>query len=134
MPFVRYGGWSDYHDDLPGGLAEGRSLGVQIFNIKKLGKEWYPKLRRGAFGVPAKRSEAKHLTLLKVTWAGKFAMMTIGLRMLRNKILGIHQVGSGAAIQGRMLKMALDHPVDIRNEMRSKERRVGKRHVSTSTS
>src|SRR3546814_2430694 len=39
MPFVRYGGWSDYHDDLPGGLAEGRSLGVQIFNIKKLGKE-----------------------------------------------------------------------------------------------
>src|SRR3546814_14611978 len=57
MPFVRYGGWSDYHDDLPGGLAEGRSLGVQIFNIKKLGKEWYPKLRRGEFGVPAKRSE-----------------------------------------------------------------------------
>jgi len=117
MPFVRYGGWSDYHDDLPGGLAEGRSLGVQIFNIKKLGKEWYPKLRRGEFGVPAKRSEAKHLTLLKVTWAGKFAMMKIGLRMIRNKILGIHQVGSGAAIQGRMLKMALDHHVDIRTEM-----------------
>src|SRR3546814_12972921 len=27
------------------------------------------------------------------------------------------QVGSGAAIQGRMLKMALDHHVDIRTEM-----------------
>src|SRR3546814_3178320 len=60
---------------------------------------------------------SKHLTLLKVTWAGKFAMMKIGLRMIRNKILGIHQVGSGAAIQGRMLKMALDHHVDIRTEM-----------------
>jgi len=67
MPFVRYGGWSDYHDDLPGGLGEGRSLGVEIFDIKKLGEEWYPKLRRGGFGVPAKRSEAKHLTLMKVT-------------------------------------------------------------------
>src|SRR3546814_16863798 len=44
-------------------------------------------------------------------------MMKIGLRMIRNKILGIHQVGSGAAIQGRMLKMALDHHVDIRTEM-----------------
>src|SRR3546814_14875606 len=63
MPFVRYGGWSDYHDDLPGGLAEGRSLGVQIFNFKKLGREWYPNLRRGEFGVPAKRSEAKHLKI-----------------------------------------------------------------------
>src|SRR3546814_4387324 len=63
------------------------------------------------------RFRSKHLTLLKVTWAGKFAMMKIGLRMIRNKILGIHQVGSGAAIQGRMLKMALDHHVDIRTEM-----------------
>lgn len=114
MPFVRYGGWSDYHDDLPGGVGEGRSLGVEIFNIKTLGKEWYPKLRRGEFGVPAKRSEAKHLTLLKVTWAGKFAMARIGLRLITDKLLGRHHVGSGAAIQGRMLKMALDHKVDIR--------------------
>src|SRR3546814_10998153 len=37
--------------------------------------------------------------------------------MIRNKSLGIHPVGSGAAIQGRMIKMALDHHVDIRTEM-----------------
>ncbi len=114
MPFVRYDGWSDYHDDLPGGLGSGRSLGVEIFDIKQLGPEWYAKLRRGDFGVPAKRSESKHLTLMKVTWAGKFAAVKIGLRLLSDKLLGRHHVGSGAAIQGRMLKMALDHKVDIR--------------------
>jgi len=43
-------------------------------------------------------------------------MAKIGLRLIRNKILGMHQVGSGAAIQGRMLKLALDHKIDIRTD------------------
>lgn len=114
MPFVRYGGWSDYHDDLPGGLGEGRSLGVEIFDINELGPVWSKRLRTTDFGVPAKRSESRHLTLLKRTWAAKLAFMKIGLRVIRNKLFNIRQVGSGAAIQGRMLKMALDHNIDIR--------------------
>lgn len=114
MPFVRYGGWSDYHDDLPGGIGEGRSLGVEIFNINKLGPEWSKKLRYSEFGVPAKRAESKHLSLMKRTMTAKIAFTKIGLRIIRNKILGIKQVGSGAAIQGRMLQMALKQNVDIR--------------------
>src|SRR3546814_11713858 len=74
MPFVRYGGWSDFHDDLPGGLAEGRSLGVLISNINKLGKDWYPKLCRGEFGVLAQRSEDKTQPLCEVALAGKTGM------------------------------------------------------------
>ncbi|MEP6868718.1 MAG: FAD-binding protein [Novosphingobium sp.] len=114
MPFVRYGGWSDYHDDLPGGVGEGRSLGVEIFNLNKLGPVWSKILRTTDFTIPAKRSETKHLTLVKRTWTGKIAFIKLGLRVIRNKLLGIRQVGAGAAIQGRMLKMALDHDVDIR--------------------
>ncbi len=114
MPFVRYDGWSDYHDDLPGGMSEGRTIGVEIFDAKTLGPEWYPKLRIGAFGVGAKRSETRYLSLLKVSWQAKFAAIKIGMRLAADKLLGRHHVGSGAAMQARMLKMMIDRKVDIR--------------------
>jgi len=114
IPFVRYGGWSDYHDDLPGGMGEGRSFGVELFDINKLGPVWSKRLRVTDFAVAAKRSEAKHLPLIKISWKAKIAAAKIGMRIARNKLLGRKQVGTGAAIQGRMLKMALDHDLDIR--------------------
>src|SRR5690606_28801186 len=42
------------------------------------------------------------------------AALKVGLRMARSKLLGQDLVGAGTAIQGRMLKMALDHQVEIR--------------------
>ncbi len=114
MPFVRCDGWSDYHDDLPGGLAVGRSLSVEPFNVKELPGDWAAKLRRGLSSLPARGVEGRKLMLIKRTWAGKLAALTLGMRLIKSKILGQELVGSGTAIQGRMLQMAVRQNIDIR--------------------
>lgn len=114
MPFMRCHGWSDYHDDLPGGMAESRSLMVEPFNTKELPADWRAKLRRTDFSMPFKGSEGRTLMLMKTTWAGKKAVVSLGLRIIKSKLLGQDLVGTGAAIQGRMLQMAVRHNIDIR--------------------
>ena len=114
MPFVHCAGWSDYHDDLPGGCPESRSLAVEPFPAATLGKEWQGKLRRGLSSVVVRGAESRKVMLMKRTWEGKLAALKIGLRMIKSKLLGLDLVGAGTAIQGRMLKMALDHGVEIR--------------------
>lgn len=114
MPFIRCEGWSDYHDDLPGGLAESRSLAVEPFNVKELGPEWATKLRRGLSSVAVRGVEGRRLMLMKRNLDGKLAALAVGLRMIKGKLLGREYVGAGTAIQGRMLQMALRHNVDIR--------------------
>ncbi|MEP7349571.1 MAG: FAD-binding protein [Sphingorhabdus sp.] len=114
MPFLRGSGWSDYHDDMPGGCPEGRSLLVEIFNAKELGPEWEGRLRRGPFDIPVRGTESRRLQLMKRSWTGKMAAVSLGLRMIRGKLLGKKYVGMGAAIQGRMLQMALKQNVEIR--------------------
>lgn len=114
MPFVRCDGWSDYHDELPGGCPESRSLAVEPFAAATLGKEWQGKLRRGLSAVVIRGVEGRQLMLLKRSWLGKWAAVKVGLRMIGSKLFGKDLVGAGTAIQGRMLKMALDHGVDIR--------------------
>ena len=113
MPFIRGGGWSDYHDDLPGGCPESRSLLVEPYDAKKLG-QWEPRLRRGPFDIPVRGTESRNLQLMKRSWNGKFAAVRLGLRMMKAKLLGQKLVGMGAAIQGRMLEMALAQRADIR--------------------
>jgi 3-oxosteroid 1-dehydrogenase len=114
MPFVRCDGWSDYHDDLPGGLAEGRSLGVEPFDLKQLPPEWAAKLRRGLSALPVRGVEGRQLMLLKRTLTGKIAALKLGLRVIGAKLKGQELVGSGTAIQGRMLQMAVRQNIDIR--------------------
>jgi len=114
MPFVRCDGWSDYHDNLPGGMAAGRSLSVEPFNVKELPGDWATKLRRGLSSLPVRGIEGRKLMLLKRTWAGKFAALSLGMRLIKSKILGQELVGAGTAIQGRMLQMAVRQNIDIR--------------------
>lgn len=114
MPFVRCDGWSDYHDDLPGGLAESRSLAVEPFNVRELPAEWAAKLRRGLSGLPVRGTEGRRLMLIKRTLDGKLAALSLGLRIIKGKLLGREYVGAGTAIQGRMLQMAVRQDIDIR--------------------
>lgn len=114
MPFVRCDGWSDYHDDLPGGVSESRSLAVEPFNAKELPEPWRAKLRRGLSDIPLRGFEGRDLMLTKRTWAGKLAAFKLAMRIIKTKILSQDLVGSGTAIQGRMLQMALRQNIDIR--------------------
>lgn len=114
MPFIRCDGWSDYHDDLPGGLAESRSLAVEPFDVNELPQEWREKLRRGISNLPVRGVEGRRLMLLKRTLDGKLAALALGWRVIKGKLLGREYVGAGTAIQGRMLQMALRQKVEMR--------------------
>src|SRR3546814_4022848 len=62
---------------------------------------------------------------LPISWKSRLTFAKVGMRMIRNRLLGADLVGTGAAIQGRLLEIAL------RQQIRSEERRVGKECVST---
>ncbi|MCM2459379.1 FAD-binding protein [Pseudomonas sp. CG7] len=113
MAFEYADGWSDYYDELPGGEPRGRSLIAKLFNIRELG-DWASKLSRYLGpDIPATSHEYPTLFLMKRTWAGKRKAMQLGLRMLKQKILGQKLLGGGAAIQGRMLQIALRNNLPI---------------------
>jgi 3-oxosteroid 1-dehydrogenase len=116
LPFLRCEGWSDYHDELPGGCARSRSLAVELFDAKELGPEWNKRLRRGPFDIPVRGTEGRYIQLMKRGLPGILAAVTLGLRIVRMKLTGKQLVSMGAAIQGRMLQAALKQNVDVRPE------------------
>lgn len=106
--------WPDYYDDRPGGLAEGRSIMPVSFNVKELGP-WkdrlamYPSLTH----MPIASDEFPVLFLMKRTLAGKLKALKFATLMARDKVLGRQTVSNGAAIQGRMLQIALREGVEL---------------------
>ncbi|UZW57354.1 FAD-binding protein [Sphingobium sp. JS3065] len=106
--------WPDYYDDRPGGLPEGRSLMAEPLNLNDLGA-WKDRiaLYPPAYGMPIGADEFSTLFLFKRTFAGKLKAMRFAMLMLRDKLLGRVSACNGAAIQGRMLQIALKHDVDI---------------------
>jgi 3-oxosteroid 1-dehydrogenase len=116
LKFLHAEGWSDYHDELPGGQPRSRSLTMEIFDANRLGPDWESRLRRGPFDIPVRGVETRRLQLMKRGMSGKIAAAGLGLRMLRGKLTGKKYVGMGAAIQGRMLEAAFRHDVEVRLE------------------
>ncbi|MGP3791575.1 FAD-binding protein [Pseudomonas sp. B392_1p] len=116
MAFEYADGWADYYDDRPGGEPRGRSLVAKLFNIRELG-DWAERLScyRGV-AMPANANEFPDLFLLKRTWAGKKKAMQLGWRMVMQKLRGQQVLGGGAAIQGRMLQIALREELPIWTE------------------
>ncbi|MBG6120045.1 MULTISPECIES: FAD-binding protein [unclassified Sphingobium] len=112
VKFRRFDGWSDYYDDRPGGLPQGRSVGMTLFDTRKLG-EWESKLRKGPFPYPFKRKEMHRIGLAKRTWEGRLAMMALMFRMTRARFTGKHWASAGAAIQAQMLHAALKNDVEV---------------------
>jgi 3-oxosteroid 1-dehydrogenase len=115
MRFIYARGYSDYHEtEHPGGLADGRSLVGKILDARELGA-WQHKLRRnierGNF--PLELGELRDLAMNGRTWRSKRAMLSMATRLMRMKF-GQDLVGTGSAIQGRLLRMAVDRKVPIR--------------------
>lgn len=106
--------WPDYYDERPGGLPEGRSIMPAKFNVKELGP-WkdrlamYPSLA----AMPLGSDEFPVLFLMKRTMAGKLKAVKFAALMARDKLLGRQTVSNGAAIQGRMLQIALREKVEL---------------------
>jgi len=116
MKFVYADGWSDYYDDLPGGEPRGRSLMAELFDTRELG-EWEPRLSRyKGFNLPMPTDQFTDLMLVKRTLKGKKRAAALAWRLLKGKLTGARLAGAGAAIQGRMLQIALREQVPIWTE------------------
>ncbi|WP_082545646.1 MULTISPECIES: FAD-binding protein [unclassified Sphingomonas] len=113
MEFTYSDGWSDYYEgEYPGAMARGRSIEAKIFNLRRLGESRH-RLRRPEKPLPpVSNPEVIQLTLNGRTWTSKRAFLTVALRMLRNK-LGQEWVRMGAALQARLLEIALREKIDI---------------------
>ena len=116
MQFRYADGWPDYYDTLPGGEPRGRSLVANLFDINELG-EWKDKLSMypGAH-MPMGSEEYPTLFLAKRTWAGKRMALKLAWRMLSSKLRGQDLRANGAALQGRMLQIALREKLPIWTE------------------
>jgi 3-oxosteroid 1-dehydrogenase len=114
--------YPDYYDDRPGGLAAGRAVIAELFNVNELGS-WREKLRPSfaALPLPASLEEMFELPRYKQSWRVKMLILKLVLRGVMAKITGKHWVAGGAALQGRMLQAALRTGVEIRTESPVKE-------------
>jgi 3-oxosteroid 1-dehydrogenase len=116
MKFVYADGWSDYYDELPGGEPRGRSLLAEFFDTRQLG-EWESRLSRyKGVALPLPTHQYTELFLAKRTWAGKKTALGMVGRMIKAKLTGQRLAAAGAAIQGRMLQMALREQLPIWTE------------------
>ncbi len=114
--------WPDYCA-LPGASEPGRTLTSELFDINQLG-EWKSRLRPGFLPLPARLEEAMALPDFKRSWASKKIMARVIGRTLGSRLRGKHLAGAGQALQGQMLKAALDAGVDIRLDTAVKQLRV----------
>ena len=116
MKFQHAEGYADYHEgELPSGSARGRALVGEAYDVRKLGA-WAKKLRAVEGNMPMTTAEAPGLLLYGRTWASKKTLATVGWRMIRNKLFGTKIVGTGAAVQGRLLEIALREQIPIRTD------------------
>ncbi len=112
MEFVHAEGWSCYHElEKPGGMARGRSICGQIFNLNKLGP-WKNKILRPRVTFPILGHKVMSAALGGTNWNSRWQMFRVGLRMIANW-LGAQYAGMGLALQGRMLKLLLDRNIPI---------------------
>ncbi len=114
MQFFRPEGWSDYYDDRPGGEPRSRCLMAPLYDARALGP-WAKRLARSPVGagMPVHSHELPELYLLKRTWKGKAMALRLAGRMLRSRLSGADLVSNGAAIQGRLLEIALREGIPI---------------------
>ncbi len=107
--------WPDYYDELPGGCKTSRTVQAVPFDKAQLGP-WEKRLRQGFLELPVHMGEAQLIPFAKHSWAIKFSMLKVGLKMALAKLTGAHWVTAGAALQGRMLQALIKTPANIRPE------------------
>lgn len=104
--------WPDYYDELPGGCKTTRSVVAEPFNLKELG-DMADKLRPGFAPFNILLDEAMAAGHSRTNLGAKKILLKVALRTIRDKLLGRKMTTAGAALQGRLMKSALDAGADL---------------------
>jgi 3-oxosteroid 1-dehydrogenase len=106
-------GYSDYHEgEKPGGLAGGRALVPEIFNLKDLGRHRI-KIDSSREIPPVQAHAIGHLTRFGRDWVSFKVLAKTSWRMLQNTLLRRQLAGFGASLQGRLLQMTRQSGIRI---------------------
>ncbi|MFT3966709.1 MAG: FAD-dependent oxidoreductase [Sphingobium sp.] len=112
MRYERCPDYADYYDHLPGGHAASRSLQAALFNANRLGP-WKARLRAPSVPLPVRTSEGPQLMRVGITLDGKWMAAKVAARYVGARLTRRTIYGSGGALQGRMLEIALRLGIDI---------------------
>jgi 3-oxosteroid 1-dehydrogenase len=114
IPFLHCDGYSDYHDELPGGNARGRSIETELFDTTSLGP-WQKRLRVSATvpPIPMYTREVAPVVLGGRTLRSAWTAAKVAGRMARAALRRRTVYGSGVALQGWMLTAALTADIPI---------------------
>ncbi|WP_218672705.1 FAD-dependent oxidoreductase [Oceanobacillus timonensis] len=96
--------YSDYYPEAPGGLASGRAVEAQLFDLRKLGDD-LQYLRTSGLptkGMVLKSSEFHKVNMIMRTWIGKAKAMKVGMRLIRTLISGYKPTTLGEAVVARL--------------------------------
>lgn len=107
IPLRYCDGYADFHDRLPGGHAHGRVVEAQVFDTNRLGP-WNKRLWVDAQGSLARESERASLAKGGASVEARAKALQVLLRKLTARLAGRCLVSGGAALQGHLLKAALD--------------------------
>lgn len=105
--------WPDYYDELPGSCKTTRTVVAEPFDLKNLGN-MADKVRPGFAPFNVLLADAMEVGHSRTNPRAKRMLLKIALRTIRDKLLGRKYTTAGAALQGRLLKAALDAGVEIR--------------------
>lgn len=114
MKFTYSAGWPDYHVGAkPGGHPSGRSLEAKIFNLRGLG-DWRHRLRRhfGIRALPLSTPDIAQIYLGMRTFKSLRTHVALVFRVAQ-KAIGRELVRRGAALQGRLMKIAKENGVEL---------------------
>ncbi|GGB38870.1 3-oxosteroid 1-dehydrogenase [Lentibacillus populi] len=96
--------YSDYYPESAGGLASGRAVEAQLFDLRKLGDD-IKYLRTSGLptkGMVLKSSEFHKVNMIMRTWIGKMKAMKVGMRLIRTLISGYKPSTLGEAAIARL--------------------------------
>jgi 3-oxosteroid 1-dehydrogenase len=111
--FKRLAGYPDYYDDRPGASLDGRVVVAELFDLNRLG-DWADRLRPGLIPIPAPLDELYWLPMATRSWRGVKAALKLLARITAARLRGKRLVTGGAALQARLLEVAIAKGVAIR--------------------
>ncbi|WP_063037571.1 3-oxosteroid 1-dehydrogenase [Nocardia pseudovaccinii] len=116
LQFVYDRGYSDYHPELPGGLAQGRSIEPAIIDGRLLGKDMELINRptmSGPKGIAFTVSDFHDLNMIARTWKGKRTAIKVGAKAVLNRIRGRQPLSLGKALVARLWLALRDAGVPV---------------------
>ncbi|WP_063018548.1 3-oxosteroid 1-dehydrogenase [Nocardia niwae] len=114
--FVYDRGYSDYHPEFPGGLAQGRSIEPAPLDGRLLGGDLH-KINQptmsGPKGIAFTVSDFHDLNMIARTWAGKRTAIKVGMQAVGNKLRGRLPLSLGKALAARLWLSLRDAGVPV---------------------